>query len=81
MSRVHYDTILIDPANPPQVEYWAKELRVEPSELKAAMLTVGRRLTNVRRHFGKTAEIVCLADRRKALKYAPSTWTAFPPLA
>jgi hypothetical protein len=81
MSRVHYDTIFIDPANTPQVEYWANELEVEPFELKAAIRTVGGRLTSIRRHFGKTAEVVCLADRREARKSVPPTWTAFPPVA
>ena len=81
MSRVHFDTILIDSANPALVQYWANELQVPPGELKAAVLAVGRRLTNVRRHLGKTAEILCLHDRREARKTKQSTWTAFPPVA
>ena len=36
MPRIRFDTILIDPANSPQVEYWADVLEVAPSELKAA---------------------------------------------
>jgi hypothetical protein len=81
MSRVHFDTIYIDPASPAHVQHWSKELQVSPSELKAAVITVGRRLTDLRRYFGKTAEIICLHDRRDARKTKESTWTAFPPVA
>lgn len=36
MPRIRFNTILIDPANSPQVEYWADVLEVAPSELKEA---------------------------------------------
>jgi uncharacterized protein DUF3606 len=81
MSRVHFDTIQIDPANPAQVQYWAEQLQVTPSELKAAMETAGRRVVNIRRSLGKTAYIVCLADWRQVRQAKPQKWTAFPPVA
>jgi hypothetical protein len=81
MSGVPFSSILIDPASPSQLEYWANELQVEPPELKAAIQVVGRQLPNVRSYLGKTAEIVCLQDRRAARQTKQSTWTAFPPVA
>ena len=81
MPRVHFDTIRVDPANTAQVQLWSRELQVSPSELKAAVLEVGRRLTELRRYFGQTAEIIWLHDRREARKTKQSTWTAFPPVA
>ena len=81
MFREPFLLILIDPANPCQVQYWARELQVDPSELRAAMMRVGRRLRDIRRYFGKTAQIICLQDGRAARHTKQPTWTAFPPAA
>lgn len=81
MPRNPFTSILIDAANAPQVQYWAKELEVEPSELKAAIQRVGHRLGNIRSYLGKSAPIICLADRRAARETGRTTWTAFPPVA
>ena len=79
MSREPFSTMLLDPANSPQVNYWAKEFRVDPSELKAAIPFAGRRLTNIRRYLGKTADIVSLDDRRTGRE--TRAWSAFTPVA
>jgi hypothetical protein len=80
MSRDTFSSILIDPANPSQVQCWANELQVDPSELKAAMVTVGRRLSDIRRYLGKTAQIIYLHDRRRDRQTKRETWTAFHPV-
>jgi hypothetical protein len=74
-----FSTLLLDPANSPQVNYWAKEFRVDPSELKAAIPFAGRRLTNIRRYLGKTADIVSL-DHRRVGRRAKQTRSAFTPV-
>jgi hypothetical protein len=44
----------------PQVEHWAKDLQVETYDLKAAVKLVGPRLSDPRRYFGKSADIIFL---------------------
>jgi hypothetical protein len=80
MSREPFSSILIDPANPSQVQYWAKELGVESSDIKAAIVKVGRRLTSIRSYFGKSAEIVRLQDSQSDSQTKRPTWTAFHPV-
>src|ERR1700712_5658094 len=46
MPQEPFSTMLLDPANPPQVKYWADEFQVDPSDIKAAIPFAGRRLTN-----------------------------------
>ena len=65
MSREPFASILIDPANPSQVQYWAKELQVDPSEMKLATVRVGRRLSAIRSYFGKSATVIPLESRRR----------------
>jgi hypothetical protein len=70
--------LLLDPANPPQVKYWADEFHVAPSDITAAIPFAGRRLTNIRRYLGKTADIIYLDDRRRG---NGGKWSAFTPVA
>jgi hypothetical protein len=67
MSRpVPYTSVIIDPMNDPQVQHWAKDLQIETYELRAAIRTVGPRLGDLRRYFGKSAHIISLENRRRA---------------
>jgi hypothetical protein len=83
MSRpIPYSDVIIDPINDPQVQHWAKDLRVQTYELRAAIMLVGPRLGHLRRYFGRSAEIIVLSDRRAgAQQQARGTWSAFPPIA
>jgi hypothetical protein len=80
MPQEPFSTMLLDPANPPQVKYWAEQFQVEPSQLTAAIPFAGRRLTNIRHYLGKTADIIYLDDRR-AGKAVKQPWSAFTPVA
>jgi hypothetical protein len=73
--------MLLDPANSPQVKYWADEFQVDPSDIKAAIPFAGRRLTNIRRYLGKTADIIYLDDKRAGNRVKRTTWSAFTPVA
>lgn len=75
-----YTSVLIDPASDIQVHHWARDMQVEPHELRAAVRLVGRRLGDVRQYFGKSADIIVLSDRRntKTGNLQPA-WSAFPP--
>jgi hypothetical protein len=64
MPQEPFSTMLLDPANPPQVKYWAEQFQVEPSQMTAAIPFAGRRLTNIRRYLGRTADILYLDDWR-----------------
>jgi len=75
-----YTSVLIDPASDIQVHHWAKDIQVEPHELRAAVRLVGPRLGDVRQYFGKSAAIIVLSDRRNSKKGNPQlAWSAFPP--
>jgi hypothetical protein len=80
MPREPFSTMLLDPANPPQVKYWADQFQVEPSDLTAAIPFAGRHLTNIRRYLGKTADIIYLDDWRAGNR-TKQTWSAFTPVA
>lgn len=72
-----YTSVMIDPANDFQVHHWAKDIQVEPNELRAAVGLVGPRLSNLRRYFGKSAEIVSLQDKRAGGAFPPSGVSPF----
>jgi uncharacterized protein DUF3606 len=74
-----YTSVLIDPASDIQVHHWAKDMQVEPHELRAAVRLVGPRLSDVRQYFGKSAAIIVLSDRRNSKTGNPlKVWSAFP---
>jgi hypothetical protein len=78
MSRpVPYTAVIIDPESDLQVHHWAKDMQIQPYELRAAVKLVGPRLGDLRRYFGKSAPIICLKDRRPDSQ----SWTAFSPVA
>jgi hypothetical protein len=81
MPTEPFSTMLLDPANPPQVKYWADEFQVDPSDITAAIPFAGRRLTNIRRYLGKTADIIDLDDWRAGNRVKRMEWSAFPPMA
>jgi hypothetical protein len=60
-----YTSVLIDPASDIQVHYWAKDMQVEPHELRTAVRLVGPRLSDVRQYFGRSAPVISLESRRR----------------
>jgi hypothetical protein len=64
--QIPYTSIMIDPANDLQVHHWAKEMQVQPYELRAAVALVGPRLSDLRCYFGRSAHIILLENRRRA---------------
>jgi Protein of unknown function (DUF3606) len=65
MTRpIPYTSVIVDPMNCPQVEHWAKDLQVQPYDLRAAISVVGPRLSDLRRYFGRSAHIIFLDNRR-----------------
>jgi hypothetical protein len=75
---IPYTSVIIDPASDLQVHHWAKDMQIQPYELRAAVALVGPRLSDLRRYFGKSAPVICLMDRRPNRQ---TIWTAFPPVA
>ena len=74
MTRsIPYTTVIIDRFNDAEVAFWANDLEVEPNELRAAIGLVGTRLTQLRRHFGKSARVLPLDNWRGP---GPSSRTA-----
>jgi hypothetical protein len=72
MSRpVPYTDVIIDPESDLQVHHWAKDMQIEPYELRAAVKLVGPRLTDLRRYFGKSARIILLENRRVRTSVSP----------
>ena len=61
---IPYTSVIIDPASDLQVHHWAGDIQVQPHELRSAVGLVGPRLSDLRRYFGKSADIICLTDRR-----------------
>ncbi len=80
MSRPNsYTDVMIDPMNDPQVQHWAKDLQVQTYELPTAIKLVGPRLSDLRRYFGKSADIIVRSDRRSNSKvHVLTPWLAFP---
>ena len=70
-KTVPYSSVLIDPASDLQVHHWAKDMQIQPYELRAAIGLVGPRLSDLRRYFGKSAPIICLKDRREPRAVSP----------
>jgi hypothetical protein len=68
---IPYTSVMIDPASDLQVHHWAEDMQVEPYELRAAVALVGPRLSDLRRYFGKSADIVSLEQRRRLTTVSP----------
>jgi Protein of unknown function (DUF3606) len=68
---IPYTSVMIDPANDLQVHHWAKDMQVEPYELRVAVALVGPRLSDLRRYFGKSAHIIFLDNRRRPTTVSP----------
>jgi len=47
-KRIPYTLVMIDPASDIQVHHWARDMQVEPYELRAAVRLVGPRLSDIR---------------------------------
>ena len=43
-KRIPYTLVMIDPASDIQVHHWARDMQVEPYQLRAAVRLVGQRL-------------------------------------
>ena len=65
--QIPYTEVIIDPVSELQVHHWARDMQIQPSELRAAIRLVGPRLSDLRQYFGKSADIICLRDRRAGL--------------
>ena len=63
--QIPYTEIINDFASDLQVHHWARDMQIQPYELRAAIRLVGPRLSDLRRYFGKSADIICLRDRRR----------------
>jgi hypothetical protein len=64
-STIPYTSVTIDRFNNAEIEYWAKDLQVEPQVLRDAIRLVGPRLTHLRHYLGRSAAVIPLAERRK----------------
>lgn len=73
-----YTSVIIDPESDLQVHHWAEDMQIQAYELRAAVMLVGPRLSDLRRYFGKSAPVICLKDRRPDRQV---TWSAFSPIA
>ena len=74
-----YTSVLIEPASDIQIHHWAKDMQVEPHELRAAVRLVGPRLGDIRQYFGQSADIIFLSDRRNSKTKNPlPASSAFP---
>ena len=75
MSRlIPYTSVVIDPLNYQQVLFWANDLQVATYDLRAAITVVGPRLSDLRRYFGKSAQIIVLESRRNKNQTAVSPY-------
>ena len=68
---IPYTSVIIDPMNCAQVEFWAKDLQVQTYELRAAIKLAGPRLSDLRRYFGKSAHVIFLNSRRRPTPITP----------
>jgi hypothetical protein len=68
---IAYTSVMIDPASDLQVHHWAKDMQIQPCELRRAVSLVGPRLSDLRRYFGKSATVICLKDRREPRAVSP----------
>jgi hypothetical protein len=62
---------MIDPMNSAEVEHWARDMQVQSGDVRAAIRLVGRRLSDLRRYFGKSAHVIVLEDKRKPAAVSP----------
>jgi hypothetical protein len=60
---IPYTSVMIDTSNDLEVYHWARDMQVEPYELRAAVAVAGPRLSDLRRYFGKSAHIIFLGNR------------------
>jgi hypothetical protein len=49
---IPYTSVLIDPSSDLQVHHWAKDMQIQPHELRTAVGLVGPRLSDIRQYFG-----------------------------
>ena len=73
-KRIPYTLVMIDPASDIQVHHWARDMQVEPYELRAAVRLVGPRLSDIRKYFGKSAPVISLENRRRGRRGAVSPY-------
>jgi len=73
-KSIPYTLVLIDPASDLQVHHWAKDMQVEPHELRAAVRLVGPRLSDLRQYFGKSAPVISLEIRRRGRRTSVSPY-------
>jgi hypothetical protein len=71
---IPYTSVVIDLASDLQVHHWAKDMQVEPHELRAAVQLVGPRLGDIRQYFGKCAPVIPLERRRKVRRTSVSPY-------
>jgi hypothetical protein len=71
---IPYWLVLIDPASDIQVHHWARDMQVEPHELRAAVRLVGPRLSDIRQYFGKSAPVISLESRRRVRRTSVSPY-------
>jgi Protein of unknown function (DUF3606) len=70
-KHIPYTLVMIDPASDIQVHHWARNMQIEPHELRAAVKSVGPRLIDLRQHFGKSATVISLENRRRGRRTSP----------
>jgi hypothetical protein len=83
MNRpIPYTSVIIDPTNCLQVEFWANDLQVQTYDLRRAISFVGPRVSDLRRYFGKSARVIVLPTRRADTKAGntQARWSVFPPV-
>jgi len=73
-KRIPYTLVMIDPASDIQVHHWARDMQVEPYELRAAVRLVGPRLSDIRKYFGKSAPVISLEKRRRGRRGSVSPY-------
>ena len=66
------------PASDIQVHHWAKDMQIQPHELRTAVGLVGPRLSDIRQYFGKSAQVIPLTSSRGITQVRQTTWSAFP---
>jgi hypothetical protein len=68
---IPYTSVMSDSASDLQIHHWAKDMQIQPHELRTAVGLVGPRLSDLRRYFGKSAPVICLKDRREPRAVSP----------
>ncbi|MBR1154037.1 MULTISPECIES: DUF3606 domain-containing protein [unclassified Bradyrhizobium] len=70
-KSVPFSEVVIDPSSDLQIHYWAKDMLIQPHELRDAVRLIGPRLCDLRKYFGRSAAIICLRDRREPRTVSP----------